>query len=95
MDTDRTPGLPRLPRLNSRFVFRWEPSQAAYILLYPEGLIKLNASAGEILKRCDGTRSVAEIIADLNDAFPGQAEEIAAGTASFLALAGERGWLQH
>ena len=51
------------PRLSPHYVFRWEASQDAHILLYPEGLIKLNPSAGEILKRCDGQRSVDEIAA--------------------------------
>lgn len=39
------------------------------MLLYPEGMVKLNRSAGEILARCDGQRTVAAIIADLEQAF--------------------------
>ena len=39
------------------------------MLLYPEGMIKLNASAGEILKRCNGAATIAEITADLERAF--------------------------
>ena len=83
------------PQLNPRFVFRWEASQDAYILLYPEGLIKLNLSAGEILKRCDGQRTVDEIVADLQAAFPENPAAIALGTASFLAVARDKGWLRH
>lgn len=82
------------PRLSQHYVFRWEESQKAFILLYPEGLIKLNPSAGEILKRCDGVRTTDEIIADLNSAFPGNAEEVAQGTRSFIAVAREKGWLR-
>lgn len=85
------------PQLNSRFMFRWEASQDAFILLYPEGLIKLNPSAGEILKRCDGQRTVDEISADLARTFAGDADEsgeIARGTLSFLTLAREKGWLR-
>ena len=83
------------PRLNPHYVFRWEASQEAYILLYPEGLIKLNPSAGEILSRCDGRRSTEEIIAELDAAFPGQRASIAEGTRAFIAVAQEKGWLQH
>ena len=55
MTTDTlTPLDDACPRLAPHYMFRWEDSQDAYILLYPEGLIKLNLSAGEILKRCDG-----------------------------------------
>lgn len=80
-------------RLSPRYVFRWEDSQAAYILLYPEGLIKLNGSAGEILRRCDGQRSVADIVGELQAAFPGNAEEISRGTQAFIDLAQDKGWL--
>ena len=34
-----------------------------------KGMVKLNASAGEILKRCDGERTLAEITTDLEQAF--------------------------
>ena len=81
------------PRLDSRFVFRWEASQEAYILLYPEGLIKLNPAAGEIMKRCDGVKTPAEIIIDLDAAFPGQRDDIARDTEAFLRAACDKGWL--
>ncbi|HJW56909.1 MAG TPA: pyrroloquinoline quinone biosynthesis peptide chaperone PqqD [Burkholderiaceae bacterium] len=80
------------PRLAPHFVFRWESSQDAYILLYPEGLIKLNPSAGEILKRCDGQRSVSTIIAELQAAFPDA--DIAEGVQAFLRIARTKGWLR-
>lgn len=83
-----------VPRLSSHYVFRWEESQAAYILLYPEGLIKLNGSAGEILKRCDGQRSVTDIVDDLQVAFPGNTADISQGTQAFIELARDKGWLQ-
>lgn len=82
------------PQLSPHYVFRWEASQAAYVLLYPEGLIKLNPAAGEILRRCDGERSVAEIVADLDSAFPGQPEAIARDTDAFLSAAITKGWLR-
>lgn len=82
------------PRLSPHYVFRWEASQDSYILLYPEGLIKLNPSAGEILKRCDGERDVAAIVADLQSAFPGNEEAIAGSVQAFMNLACDKGWLR-
>lgn len=84
------------PRLAPHYMFRWEASQDAYILLYPEGLIKLNQSAGEILKRCDGQSSVAAIIADLQASFGGvnPQADIGAGTHAFLDVACGKGWLR-
>lgn len=82
------------PQLSEHFVFRWEDSQQAYILLYPEGLIKLNPSAGEVLKRCDGRRCLSDIVSELQHTFPEQAEQVAAGTRAFVELASEKGWLR-
>jgi hypothetical protein len=47
----------RPPRHRRHFRFQWEPAQGCHVLLYPEGMVKLNQSAGEILKRCDGART--------------------------------------
>ncbi|MFZ2854896.1 MAG: pyrroloquinoline quinone biosynthesis peptide chaperone PqqD [Rhodocyclaceae bacterium] len=82
------------PRLAPHYVFRWEASQDAFILLYPEGLIKLNASAGEILKRCDGERKVSTIVAELQADFPGCDESIAEGAHAFINVACGKGWLR-
>ncbi|TAM51324.1 MAG: pyrroloquinoline quinone biosynthesis peptide chaperone PqqD [Paraburkholderia sp.] len=82
------------PRLAPHFVFRWEDSQNAYVMLYPEGLIKLNVSAGEILKRCDGVRSVAAIVSELQTAFPGADAQIAQSARAFVDVARGKGWLR-
>ncbi|HMW56821.1 MAG TPA: pyrroloquinoline quinone biosynthesis peptide chaperone PqqD [Thauera aminoaromatica] len=82
------------PRLSPHYVFRWEESQSAFILLYPEGLIKLNASAGAILARCDGARTLATIIAELQASYPAQGAEIADGVRAFVDLACDKGWLR-
>ena len=48
------------PRVGPGFRLQWEPAQNCHVLLYPEGMVKLNQSAGEILKRCDGERRMAD-----------------------------------
>ena len=57
------------PAIGRGFRLQWEAAQNAFVLLYPEGMIKLNASAGEILKRCDGAATVDEITGSLEQAF--------------------------
>ena len=57
------------PRVAKPFRLQWEEVQQSWVLLYPEGMVKLNASAGEILKRCDGVATVQEIVADLERSF--------------------------
>jgi PqqA peptide cyclase len=49
-------------------------------LLYPEGVLLLNETAGAVLRRCDGSRAVDEIAADLALEYAG------ASTADVLAL---------
>jgi pyrroloquinoline quinone biosynthesis protein D len=71
---------------------QWEPAQEAHVLLYPEGMVKLNGSAGAILARCDGVRTLGDIIADLERSFDtaGLTDDVTA----FVALALERRWLE-
>jgi pyrroloquinoline quinone biosynthesis protein D len=71
---------------------QWEPAQQAHVLLYPEGMIKLNTSAGEIMKRCDGKRSLADITADLEQAF--SATGLAKDVEAFVAMAVDKHWLE-
>jgi pyrroloquinoline quinone biosynthesis protein D len=61
--------LPEHPKLNRLFRLQWEEVQQAYVLLYPEGMVKLNQSAAEILKRCDGTQTIPDIVTSLETAF--------------------------
>ena len=61
--------LPERPRINKLFRLQWEQVQQAHVLLYPEGMVQLNTSAAEILKRCDGEHTVDEIIVELQDVF--------------------------
>ena len=71
---------------------QWEPAQEAHVLLYPEGMVKLNSSAGAILSRCDGVRTVAQIVADLERTYgmTGLADDVSA----FVALALDKNWLE-
>jgi pyrroloquinoline quinone biosynthesis protein D len=79
------------PRIGSGFRFQWEPAQNCHVLLYPEGMVKLNQSAGEILKRCDGERDVAAIVADLEATF--SASGLEADVLAFLEMAKGQKWV--
>jgi pyrroloquinoline quinone biosynthesis protein D len=71
---------------------QWEAAQDAHVLLYPEGMVKLNGSAGAIMSRCDGVRTLGDIVADLERTYGvgGLAEDVNA----FVVLALERHWLE-
>ena len=80
-----------VPRVGAGFRLQWEPVQDCYVLLYPEGMVKLNPSASEIMKRCDGQRSVAAVVAELESAFAAQGLE--GDVLAFIAMAGQQRWL--
>jgi pyrroloquinoline quinone biosynthesis protein D len=82
------------PVINPLFLFRWEETQDAYVLLYPEGVVKLNPTAGEILKRCTGALSVAELVAELKQVFPDQDVAVENGVHKFLELSHAKGWIR-
>ena len=83
----------KIPVLRRGFRFQWEPAQGCHVLLYPEGMIKLNDSAGAVLAEVDGARSVAAIIGDLQARYP-EAAGIDADILAFLEVARERFWIE-
>ena len=83
--------LQTTPRVAAMFRLQWEEVQQSWVLLYPEGMVKLNQSAGEILKRCDGERDVAAIVADIEQAFGATGLEPEVN--GFIDIATERGWI--
>jgi pyrroloquinoline quinone biosynthesis protein D len=83
--------ISRRPRIGAGFRLQWEPVQNCHVLLYPEGMVKLNPSAGEIMSRCDGQRSISAIVADLEQSF--QITGLAADVIAFIDMATQQRWL--
>ena len=86
-----TTTLPAQPKLSRKFRLQYEEVQQRWVLLYPEGMVQLNPSAAEILKRCDGERSVDAIVAELEAAF--NAQGIAPEVRNLLEEGQRRGWI--
>lgn len=80
-----------VPALAPMFRFQWEAAQDCFVLLYPEGMVKLSGSAGEIIKRCDGETAVREIVNDLMQQFPDA--DLKQDIFNFLESAYEQGWI--
>ena len=72
--------------------FQWEEAQDSYVILFPEGMVKLHGGAGEILKRIDGQVSVGDIIDALKAAFP-DAADIEKDIMGMFDLAVGKAWL--
>ena len=81
-----------VPRLGHGFRLQWEEVQDCHVLLYPEGMVKLNRSAGEILSRCDGVASVAQLVSQLETAF--NVQGLRADVIAFLQMARQQGWVR-
>ncbi|RJS91664.1 pyrroloquinoline quinone biosynthesis peptide chaperone PqqD [Salinisphaera sp. Q1T1-3] len=81
-----------VPQLARGYRLQFEPAQDCHVLLYPEGMITLNEPAAEILKRCDGERSVAGLCEALRVEFGDV--DLAADVRAFLELARSHGWVR-
>lgn len=73
--------------------FQWEEAQQSYVILFPEGMVKLHGGAGEVMKRVNGKASVADIVADLKETFPG-AENIEAEIIGMFEMAYGKAWIR-
>jgi pyrroloquinoline quinone biosynthesis protein D len=80
--------------LARHFRFQWEEAQSGYVLLYPEGMVKLNGGAGEVLKRVDGSKTASEIVDELKAAFP-DVPDLESDVMAMLELAHGKAWIEH
>ncbi|HEY5703520.1 MAG TPA: pyrroloquinoline quinone biosynthesis peptide chaperone PqqD [Gammaproteobacteria bacterium] len=81
-----------IPQIAPTFRFQWEQAQDCYVVLYPEGMVKLSNSAGEIMKRCNGETTVSGILEDLHETFPDA--DLDADVYKFLEVAHGNGWIR-
>ncbi|WP_337013382.1 pyrroloquinoline quinone biosynthesis peptide chaperone PqqD [Pantoea sp. AS142] len=72
---------------------QWEAAQDTHVVLYPEGMAKLNETAAAILELVDGKQDIAAIIATLDSRFP-EAGGVGADVLEFLQSAYEQKWIQ-
>ncbi|MDI1307848.1 MAG: pyrroloquinoline quinone biosynthesis peptide chaperone PqqD [Methylotenera sp.] len=73
--------------------FQWEEAQQSYVILFPEGMVKLHGGAGEVIKRVDGKASVGDIVADLKTNFP-DAVGIEADIIGMFEMAYGKAWIR-
>jgi pyrroloquinoline quinone biosynthesis protein D len=85
---ESVPALPRHVKL------RHDAARGAWVLLAPERVLMPDEVAVEILKRCDGRRSVAEIVDDLRAAYDAPREEIAGDVLAMLRDLAEKGMIR-
>ena len=80
------------PTWRQGYRYQYEPAQKGHVLLYPEGMIKLNDSAALIGGLIDGERDVAAIIAELDRQFP-DVPELGDDIEQFMEVARAEHWI--
>lgn len=78
-------------QISKGFRLQYEKAQQSYVLLFPEGLVKLNDPSVEILKLCDGQFDQDEIVTHLKQKFP--QDDVEQDVKDFLNVALEKGWI--
>ena len=59
------------PRLVTGARLRYDEVREQHVLLIPEGVVRLNPTAAEVLEMCDGERSLDEIVGALSARYDG------------------------
>lgn len=83
----------KLIAVNDHFQLQFEKAQDCFVLLYPEGMVQLNQSAGEIMNQCDGTKNFEQIVQTLEEKF--NIDNLSKDVESFFDEAFERKWVTY
>jgi pyrroloquinoline quinone biosynthesis protein D len=59
------------PRLMTGARLRYDEVREEHVLLVPEGVVRLNPTAAEVLELCDGERSLDDIVGALSARYDG------------------------
>lgn len=81
-----------IPALSPLFRFQWEEVQNCHVILYPEGMVKLSQTAGQIMLQVNSTSTINEIIQILSDLFNGA--DVENDVIAFFEQAVENGWIK-
>ncbi|WP_428488910.1 pyrroloquinoline quinone biosynthesis peptide chaperone PqqD [Rhodopila sp.] len=85
------PVVPERPKLAPGVRLHFDKTRNAWVLLCPEKIIEAEGPASEILRRCNGIRTVADIIDELATIFSADRAVIAHDVTDMLTeLAGKR-----
>lgn len=80
------------PRLRRPARLKYDTTRQTELLLLPERVVSLNATAAAILRLCDGSRSVSEIVGELEAAY--EQTDLKGDVLTFLAVAADKGWVE-
>ncbi|MER6125094.1 pyrroloquinoline quinone biosynthesis peptide chaperone PqqD [Streptomyces sp. NPDC001795] len=79
------------PALHHSVMLRHDRVRGGDLLLVPERVVVLRGSAGAVLRLCDGSREIDEIVSALGERYPGA--PVADEVPQFLSALRKKGWL--
>ena len=82
-----------VPALARGVKLRFDKARDVWVLLAPEKVLMPDQIATEILKRCDGKATMAEIIEDLEVTFSADRDQVAGDVRAFLQDLADKGML--
>ncbi|QTH45499.1 pyrroloquinoline quinone biosynthesis peptide chaperone PqqD [Cohnella sp. LGH] len=84
--------LSERPKLRAPGRMKYDKARNTDLLLLPERVVELNEAAAAILRLCDGHRTIAQMIGELESTYgqTGLENDIV----EFLAASAEGGWLE-
>jgi len=68
--------IPERPRLAPGVRLHFDTTRGAWVLLGPERVIETEGPASEILRRCDGSRTIGQIVDELAALYTADRAEI-------------------
>ncbi|WP_433257343.1 pyrroloquinoline quinone biosynthesis peptide chaperone PqqD [Streptosporangium sp. CA-135522] len=80
------------PELASSIMFRHDGVRGTDLLVMPEKVVVLNDQAAAVIRLCDGSRTVTEIVGELSARFP--TAPVADDVPAFLHRVRREGWLR-
>ena len=80
-------------KIASHHRFQWEKAQDCYVILFPEGMVKLNGGAGEVLNLVNNNLSVEKITEELIKKFP-DTDGIDKDIIGMIEMALEKAWIE-
>jgi pyrroloquinoline quinone biosynthesis protein D len=88
------PNPPSRPRLAKRVRMQTDPVTHGPVLLTQETVIVLNRTGHEVLRRCDGSRTVSQITLELCSLYPAAGTSLAEDVSCYLQRLTQKGWVE-
>jgi pyrroloquinoline quinone biosynthesis protein D len=82
------------PSLAKRVRLQTDPISGNPVLLLPEAVMVLNQTGYEILRLCDGTHTVSEIIQDLENQYPATQPILSREICQYLEAISQKGLIE-